>query len=106
MNHHKEEKEFVNYKSGQFAAINKSQPSPISVATNAPETNKVATPTILQESNKPNIPQRLPQRSGKNTQNVSMLNNNTNFINGGSTYLVSEEKVSTNSVLYDLQYNG
>jgi hypothetical protein len=52
-----------------------------------------------------NIPQRIPQTPiNRGDKKVSMLNNNTNIINGGTTYNIAEETRMHYPPLIDKQY--
>jgi hypothetical protein len=51
------------------------------------------------------IPEKLPTNTNRpKSQSVSVLNNNTNVVNAGDTYLVSEQKQQYYPTLIDKQY--
>jgi hypothetical protein len=47
----------------------------------------------------------LDPKEKSKEQKVSILNNNTNVLGGGTTYLISQENVSTYSPVTQQQFN-
>ncbi len=68
----------------------------------------VPTSSVTVEQSPPSpvvIPEKLPTNTNKTkSQSVSVLNNNTNVVNAGDTYLVSEQKEQYYPTLIDKQY--
>jgi hypothetical protein len=79
------------FKVGKVATISSNKPSSVS---NAP---KPINPL-------PEIPEKIKVPNKTDSSSVSMLNNTTNIINGGTTYSVVEEKPILHPALIDKQY--